>query len=401
MKKIFFCVSLVSFLVSCITPKKKDNNLSFSINGTFKECAGDTAYLEILKEIGPELMDSVHVDKDGNFLLEGKILDGEFYVLHFNNREKQITLIPDSCEQIRIQSGDKDYEKNYTVENSPESEKICQIVARLFKMQRVTDTLGKIFRNSISDKNLAEIKDSLDHIYDINYKELRTYSENFLRDNKNSLSQIVCLSQYITPKTPLFDPEKDLDVYKSVYENMAENYPKNFYTKKLGAYIERQKLSFSGEKPLPGRISEGMKAPEIALPGIKGDTVRLSKFKGKYILVDFWASWSDVSQKNNGIVAKIYKKYSDYNFTVFQVSLDKRYDVWKKKLKEEKIPWVCVSDFKVWNTKPVQDYGVRTLPADFLIYPDFTVHEINTPLEKLDSKLEKLVDKTEKNVKTK
>ena len=399
MKKIFFYALLSVFFYSCVMPDKKYKDLSFKVKGSFKECAGDTVFLKLIKETGLEFIDSALVNKDGSFELKGRISSKDFYVLHFNDPEKTITLIPDTCENIVIKSDDKNFDKHYTVENSPESGKVCQVITELTKMQEVTDTLGRTFRRSVSEKNLAEIKAHLDSVYAENYKVLREKSEQFLSENKNSLAQIVCLSQYITPKTPLFDPEKDFSIYKDVYENLAECYPDNYHTRKLGSYIERQKLSFSGEKPLQGHITEGMTAPEIALPNIKGDTIKLSKFKGKYILVDFWASWSEISQEHTEKIAKVYWKYYNNNFTVFQVALESRYDKWKQALKDQKIPWASVSDLKVWNSKAALDYGVKKLPSSFLIYPDFTVHEINFSPEKLDARLEELVGKPKKIVK--
>ena len=399
LKKTFFYAFLTVFFFSCIVPEKKYKDLSFNLKGSFKECAGDTVFLKLIKETGLEFIDSALVDKDGEFTLKGRISSRDFYVLHFNNSEKTITLIPDTCENIVIKSDSVNYDKYYTVENSSESEKVCQIVKELSKMQEVTDTLGRAFRRSVSNKNLAEIKTRLDSVYAVNYKSLREKSEKFLSDNPTLLSQIVCLSQYITPKTPLFDPEKDFSVYKKVHENLSKYYPDNYHTKKLGVYIERHRLSMSGEKPLKGNITEGMTAPEIALPNIKGDTLRLSKLKGKYILVDFRASWSEVSQKRSEKIAALYKKYRSNKFTVFQVALENRHDKWQRALYTQKITWSSVSDLKVWNSKAAQDYGVKTLPASFLIYPDFTIHEINYPIEKLDVKLSELVGQQKKIVK--
>lgn len=396
MKKIFFYALSAVFFYSCVMPEKKNKDLSFKVKGSFKECAGDTVFLKHVKEDGLEFIDSALVSKDGGFEIKGRISSKDFYVLHFNNPEKAITIIPDTCEDIVIKSDDKNYDKHYTVENSPESEKVCQIIAELTKMQEVTDTLGRTFRRSVSDKHLAEIKFHLDSVYAENYKVLRQESEKFLAENKTSLAQIVCLSQYITPKTPLFDPEKDFAVYKNVHENLTEYYPDNYHTRKLGSYIERQKLSFSGEKPLQGRITEGMTAPEIALPNIKGDTIHLSKLKGKYILVDFWASWSEVSQKRSDKIAALYKKHRSNKFTVFQVALESSHSKWQSAMYTQKIVWTSVSDLKVWNSKAAQDYGVKSLPASFLIYPDFTVHEINYPIEKLDSKLTELIGQPKK-----
>lgn len=391
LKRLYFVALVLFFFQACVNPKNETKDLSFSVKGCFKGLEGDTAYLKHVQESGLEFIDSALVDQNGNFVLRGVVSKPDFFVLHFSGSDEQITLVPDTCQEIIISSTDRDYASFYDVKNSPESEDICHIINRLRKMQKITDSLGVIFRKSMSDKNLAGIKYQLDSVYNLNYNELRKKSEVFLKENPKTLSQIVCLSQYITPKTPLFDPQQDYEIYKSVCENLVTYYPDNYHTKKLVSFLERQRLTLSGESSVPGRITSGMKAPEIALKNIKGDTLKLSKFKGKYILVDFWASWSDVSQKNTENITKLYWKYYKKNFAIFQVALDTKYEVWKQALKDQKIPWVSVSDLKGWGSKAALDYGVKSLPSNFLIYPDFTVHEINTEIPQLDKRLKDLL----------
>lgn len=392
-KKISLLAVSALAISACVQPQDTVKDLSFSVDGFVDGAQGDTVYLKLIKETGYEFIDSAVVDRSGKFALTGSISKPDFYILHFSNPDNQITLIPDTCEQITLKASYEDFSQNYSVEGSPESEDVCGIISRLTAAKKISDSLGVVFRNNINSKNLPEIKKSLDSAYNAAFSRLRDSSVSYILTHPNSLAQIVCLSQYIAPRTPVFDPDKDSKYYESAAENLTKLYPDNYHTQKLVSYVEKAKLMKRGEKTAPGVIKEGMTAPDIALKNVKGDTVRLSSFKGKYVLLDFWASWSDVSEKNTENIAMIYWKYYNNNFTVFQVSLDDRHDLWKAGLKDQKIPWVSVSDLKNWNSKAALDYGVRQLPASFLIYPDFTVHEMNLAPDDLDDRLEQLVGK--------
>jgi peroxiredoxin len=154
------------------------------------------------------------------------------------------------------------------------------------------------------------------------------------------------------------------------------------------------KLRISQDNPTSGQqIAVGQTAPDITLPNIKGDSVKLSSFKGKYVLLDFWASWSDVSKVNTENLNKLYWKFRNNNFTVYQVALEENADAWKNAVKAQKIPWVSVSDLKLWRSSAAELYGVRSLPSSFLIAPDMTVKAVNLSAEKLDEKLLELVGK--------
>ncbi|MFT3827978.1 MAG: TlpA disulfide reductase family protein [Chitinophagaceae bacterium] len=124
------------------------------------------------------------------------------------------------------------------------------------------------------------------------------------------------------------------------------------------------------------RIQEGKKvkigtvSADFTQPDTKGKTVKLSDFKGKYILVDFWASWCLPCRMENPNVLAAYEKYKQKNFTVLSVSIDvlRDKDKWLKAVKEDKLPWIQVSDLKKEN-EAAKLYGITTIPSNVLIDP--------------------------------
>ena len=102
---------------------------------------------------------------------------------------------------------------------------------------------------------------------------------------------------------------------------------------------------------------------------VNGKPVRLSDYKGKYVLLDFWASWCGPCRAENPNVLKAYNQFKDKNFTVVGVSLDEKADKWKEAIEKDGMPWMQVSDLKGFRNEVAQQYGIQAIPFSFLIDP--------------------------------
>lgn len=135
-------------------------------------------------------------------------------------------------------------------------------------------------------------------------------------------------------------------------------------------------VSFAlAQKPTVG-LNIGNKAPELSFTNPDGKTMSLSKLKGKYVLIDFWASWCGPCRMENPNVVRVYKKYKDSKFNdgkgfeVFSVSLDKGKAQWKNAIAKDKLEWPYhISDLKGWSSGLAAKYKVNSIPASFLINP--------------------------------
>ena len=136
----------------------------------------------------------------------------------------------------------------------------------------------------------------------------------------------------------------------------------------------------------------GQQAPDFALPDINCKEVKLSSFRGKYVLVDFWASWCGPCREENPNVVKAYNKYKDKNFTIVGVSLDEEKDKWINAIQKDGLGWTQVSDLKHWNSMVVPLYHIEGIPHNVLIDPNGIVIAEGLRGLMLDMKLEKLLE---------
>lgn len=142
----------------------------------------------------------------------------------------------------------------------------------------------------------------------------------------------------------------------------------------------------------------GNKAPEIIEKSVNGDELKLSSFQGKLVLIDFWAAWCPPCRRENPYVVSAYEKYKDKSFkngegfTVLGVSLDNTKAEWEKAIKDDGLVWKThVSDLKGWSSGHASVYGVRSIPANFLIDGNGFIVAKNLRGKVLEETLEKLL----------
>lgn len=138
------------------------------------------------------------------------------------------------------------------------------------------------------------------------------------------------------------------------------------------------------------RSALGEKMLDFTQNDMEGKPVSFSAFKGKYVLIDFWASWCGPCRAENPNVLKAYNNYKDKNFTVVGISLDDKGDNWKKAVKDDGMPWTQLSDLKGWKNEVSTYYGIMGIPSTLLIDPQGKIIAKNLRGEILNKKLEEL-----------
>ncbi len=157
--------------------------------------------------------------------------------------------------------------------------------------------------------------------------------------------------------------QPDTAELKPVISRLNDRFASNAEIRKISAGY------FDYIRKLTSTYLVGRDAPEFSLPDTSGKAVPLKSFRGKYLLVDFWASWCTPCRHENPNVVKAFKTYRNKNFTILGVSLDKERSEWVNAIQEDKLNWNHVSDLKEWHSDVLKLYSIEGIPFNVLIDP--------------------------------
>jgi peroxiredoxin len=172
----------------------------------------------------------------------------------------------------------------------------------------------------------------------------------------------------------------DLEGMKAVRAKLDASLAGTEYVNQIESMIARME-----------KVQVGSVAPDFTLPDVDGNPVSLSSFRGKYVLVDFWAAWCPDCRKENPNIVAAWEKYKDKNFAVLGVSLDRNRDQWLAAIEKDGLKWTQVSDLKYWSSDAAVLYCIRWIPMSFLIDPEGKIVSIGLEGEELHNKLEELL----------
>ena len=381
MKNFFIPVFFVFVLMSC-GPEK-----NVRIKGTLSGANAEKIYLRELGNEGASRSDTVKLDAKGNFLFKHKISQPTFYSLTVN--DKAITLLAYPGEKITISGDARHLPLTYSVEGSEDSKHIHQLSKRLEHAIFIGDSLNRTLKLYEGNRNIVNIQRQFEWTKINEIDSLRAYNIRFMEKNPRSLVVIYALYQQLQNRY-LFNEEEDIRYFRRADSAFYRRYPKVSMVNTLHANVIRLNEQYNATKLNRMLHLLGQDAPEIALPAPDGKIVKLSSLKGKYVLLDFWASWSASCRTENNNLLEIYNKYRDKGFEIFQVSIDQSKSSWERAIKEDGLTWINVNDPKSWDSETLQLYSVETIPANFLLDTEGSIITKNLKGDVLDNRLREI-----------
>ncbi len=353
---------------------KGDGN--FTVKGKITGAAGKKVILQIFpvftagRNQKVNNAGSVMLDESGVFEIPAKVDHKTFGALLIDNAHVAYLVLDGS--DIQFTADYNDF-SNFSIEGSPESALIKDYFSHLLGMvTRINEARAAVQKAQKSgDKAGVERAKALENQnVDAYFSYVRDYAD-------TTSSPLMALFA-----TGMLEPSLYSDFLMEIsnrYKGTADASP----------YYQRILKLARGQNGLVGQI-----APEIRLPNPDGDTLALSDLRGKYVLLDFWAAWCGPCRRENPNVVKLYKKYKDRNFTVFSVSLDKSRQSWIQAIQQDGLEWPNhVSELAFWSTEAIKPYGVRSIPATFLLDPEGRIIAKDLRGYMLEKKLEQLLGK--------
>ena len=359
MKNLFWLVTLTFLIGACST-----NDTHFTINGNLDGLPDGMVKLSNIVDGDLNVVDSVQ-SSGGVFQISGLIHFPELYLLSFQGQRERI--------QLFIEPGDVNI--SGTVTNPVIKGLESQILYDEFNvtLEDYTNQRRKIYEDYKTAQEAGDeaAMEAIEEQFNQIEEAEKDYILDFAKTNNTSV-----VSPYIALR---YNYYFNFDELEEVASNLDASIGESKYVLSLNERIE--KLS---------SVREGETAPVFTQNNTLGNPVSLEDLRGKYLLIDFWASWCGPCRAENPNVVETYHKFKDNGFDVLGVSLDRSKDKWIAAIAEDNLTWTHVSDLKYWDNEASKLYAVSSIPANFLLDPNGVIIAKDLRGEDLQSKLKEI-----------
>lgn len=350
--RFFAFVVIVTAMAGCARSAK--------MNVTIKDAPSSEIIVKQLNVNVMETLDTVSVDKSGNFSYRVAVSKGqpEFVYLYYKNRK---------IASMVLQGGDKvsvvtDTLGHYSVEGSSESDMLSRVEREYASaLSRMNAIAGKL-DHAANVNQAIEIRKELADEYVSYYRD----RVKFVMENCFSISVVPVFYQTLGENLPLFSQTTDAIHFRNAADSLEKVYPDSRYVKVLRNEADRRMGRLEMESLM--NAAQQISYPDIELPDINGVKRKLSEVGSKVVIINFWTATSPEQNRFNMDVLKpLYEDYHSRGLEVYQVSLDVDKRLWAQTVKQQVHPWVSVCDSRGTSSPYAVTYNLQILPSMFII----------------------------------
>lgn len=379
-QRMLFMLLTCFSIMSCNGVANSEAGLAgngYKIKGQFAEkTAGIKVTLEEILPTGLKSFDSTKTDDQGGFEFKGVLKNRSFYLVRFAGGD--IPLYLDSVTNISL-SLSSSRPDQYEVKGQQDNIRIKELIDESRVHFAKLDDLQRRYPQLPEDDSTKQL--------------VIGEFQNIMRIRKQNLIKMV--ESQASGAAGIFTaifllPTQDMELPDFVKAEMAF-YEKldQKYAKSMAGFKHYDFLHAMVASSLATAI--GHELSDIQLPDPDGNMIKLSSMRGKYVLVDFWASWCKPCRMENPNVVKAYKKYHNKGFEILGVSLDENAMRWKNAIQADQLDWKHVSELKGWQSEVCGTFNVRSIPFSILLDKNGVIIATNLRGDALENKLKELL----------
>jgi peroxiredoxin len=341
-------MTVFSFILDGQVPQKK----SFDIRVTVESLRTPAKLIMTLREPG-QWTEYTAESADGHFIISGSVYEPSFaYLVMKYGNETDRQPRPGNITQLFVENGEiivhtRDSLRSSTIQAGP--------------LQRELETLTEHLK-ILKPEQAAEKIEAI---------------ESFVKEHPDSYVSLYALQNFSTDGSFVIEADLVAPFFRILTPRIQDT--------RAGRALDKDILTAQ-------HTAIGAVAPEFSQQDTLDRKVSLGSFRGKYVLIDFWASWCKPCRAENPAIVKAYQEYNEKNFTIVGVSLDNSRIAWLKAIRKDGLAWTQVSDLKFWKNKVALLYGVKTVPQNFLLGPDGKIIAKNVRGAELSRKLEEILN---------